>query len=267
MDIYLIRPLHIKRPLASAKITQMNLKRDFVLPRNPNRASSRFDQTRILFFYFVCVPLLLSSVVRAQESPSNPLEEAQKAKPAETVPTGRQVAPAESPGLQEAHARLFWIIPPYRVSNSKAPVSMSSPEKFRLFARNTIDPFTISYTAFTAGIKQADNKLSGYGQGAAGLWSAKIAYAVSNQRLKDPFGVLRPEFDKWFRHLALIQIQAAIDALDNDEQEIAPDQRGRWRGVRVSTVEYAAIHVRPVQGSTSYRKHGLAYPWQPPSNY
>src|SRR5260370_7490766 len=137
MDIYLIRPLHIKRPLASAKITQMNLKRDFVLPRNPNRASSRFDQTRILFFYFVCVPLLLSSVVRAQESPSNPLEEAQKAKPAETVPTGRQVAPTQSPGLQEAHPRLFWIIPTYRASNSKAPASITPPQKFHSFATTT----------------------------------------------------------------------------------------------------------------------------------
>jgi hypothetical protein len=135
---------------------------------------------RIHFFYFLSVPLLLSSVVRAQESPSNPLEEAQKAKPAETVPTAQQVALAQNPGLQEEHPRLFWIIPTYRVSDSKAPLSMSTPEKFRLFARNTIDPFTISYTALTAGIKQADNRLSGYGQGAAG-YGKRLGAGLANE--------------------------------------------------------------------------------------
>ena len=131
--------------------------------------------------YFFFVLLLLPSVVRAQEPPSNPLEEAQKAKPAETVPTVQQAAPAQSPGLPEEHPRLFWIIPTYRVSNSKAPVSMSSLEKFRLFVRNTTDPSTIAYAAFTAGIKQADNKLSGYGQGAAGYGKRRYSTSSRNE--------------------------------------------------------------------------------------
>ena len=142
-------------------------------------ARHRFDQMRMHFFYFFSIPLLVSSVVRAQETPSKPLEEAQNAKPAEPVPTAQQVAPAQSPGLQEEHPRLFWIIPTYRVSNSKAPVSMSSPEKFRLFVRNTTDPSTVIYAAFTAGIKQADNKLSGYGQGAAG-YGKRLGAGLAN---------------------------------------------------------------------------------------
>jgi len=136
-----------------------------------------FDQTRMAFFYSVL--LLLPSVVRAQEASFNPVEEAERAKPAKTVPTAEQVAPAQSPGLPEEHPRLFWIIPTYKVSNRKAPVSMSSPEKFRLFVRNTTDPSTVIYAAFTAGIKQADNKLSGYGQGAGG-YGKRLGAGLAN---------------------------------------------------------------------------------------
>jgi hypothetical protein len=123
--------------------------------------------------------LLLPCVVWAQETetPRNPLEGAQKAKPVETIPT--EVVPAQSPGLPEEHPRLFWIIPTYKVSNSKTPVSMSSPEKFRLFVRNTTDPSTIAYAACTAGIKQADNKLSGYGQGAEG-YGKRLGAGLAN---------------------------------------------------------------------------------------
>jgi hypothetical protein len=117
------------------------------------------------FFYFISLLLLNSRNVSAQDTSPNPLEEA---KPPENLPTTQQVAPAQSPRHQKEHPRLFWIIPTYRVSNSKAPVSMTSAEKFRLFVRNSTDPSTIGYAAFTAGIKQADNKLSGYGQGTAG---------------------------------------------------------------------------------------------------
>jgi hypothetical protein len=156
-------------------------------PQERCRAKARFGfngQAQIRskvdgLFYFCIVFLLLPSVVRAQETPLNALEEAQKAKPAETVPTVQQLAPAQTPGLQEEHPRLFWIIPTYRVSNSKAPVSMSSPEKFRLFVSNTTDPSTVIYAAFTAGIKQADNKLSGYGQGAGG-YGKRLGAGLAN---------------------------------------------------------------------------------------
>jgi hypothetical protein len=131
------------------------------------------------FHFFFSVFLLLSSVARAQETHPNPSEEAQQAKPAETVPIAEQVVPAQSSGLPEEHPRLFWIIPTYKVSNSKAPVSMSSPEKFRLFVRNTTDPSTIIYAAFTAGIKQADDKLSGYGQGAGG-YGKRLGAGLAN---------------------------------------------------------------------------------------
>ena len=41
-------------------------------------------------------------------------------------------------------------------------------KKFRLFVRNTTDPFNVSFTAFNAAVQQANNDLSGFGQGAGG---------------------------------------------------------------------------------------------------
>src|SRR6516165_4557289 len=64
--------------------------------------------------------------------------------------------------------RLFWIIPTFTVSDSKAPTALSSRQKFQMFFDNSTDPFTISYAAVNAGLARANNDLAGYGQGAAG---------------------------------------------------------------------------------------------------
>jgi hypothetical protein len=112
--------------------------------------------------------LLPISDAHAQETISICVEKPQKATPAEVAPTFQEVVTPQSPVVQEKHPRLFWIIPTYTVSNSKLPISLSSAAKFRLFFKNTTDPFTVTYTAVSAGIQQANNGLSGYGQGAAG---------------------------------------------------------------------------------------------------
>jgi len=52
--------------------------------------------------------------------------------------------------------------------HSKLPSRLSPHDKFRLFVKNAIDPYTLGYTAFAAGLAQASNDLPGYGQGAAG---------------------------------------------------------------------------------------------------
>lgn len=75
---------------------------------------------------------------------------------------------ARDPGHQEEHPRLFWIIPTYSVSNSNLQFRLSSHEKFRIFVKNAVDPFTLGYTAMEAGVEHASDDLSGYGSGAAG---------------------------------------------------------------------------------------------------
>jgi len=120
---------------------------------------------RMTFFHLLAFLLLLRSDVRAQ---GLPVGQAQETPLVENVLADRQVEPAQSPVIQEKHPRLFWIMPTYTVSNNKLPISLSSGEKFRLLLKNETDPFALTFTAFSAGVQQANNDLSGYGQGAAG---------------------------------------------------------------------------------------------------
>jgi hypothetical protein len=124
---------------------------------------------RMTFVHFVVLlPLLLPSHLCAQGISIIPVENLQKITPAQTMPGAEEMLPPQTAAVQEKHPRLFWIMPTYAVSNNRSPVPLSSREKFRLFRKNTTDPFTIGYTAFQAGIQQANSDLPGYGQGAAG---------------------------------------------------------------------------------------------------
>jgi hypothetical protein len=93
--------------------------------------------------------LFLPSKTNGQELPS---PEDAKANAAEAAASGQQVAATPGPGNQEKHPRLFWIIPTYSVSNSKLPSRLSPHDKFHLFVKNAIDPYTLGYTAFAAGL-------------------------------------------------------------------------------------------------------------------
>jgi hypothetical protein len=119
-------------------------------------------------FHFLALLLLLPCDVRAQETVSTCMEQGQNPSLAEPAPAVARPVVAQSPVTQEKHPRLFWIIPTYTVSYSNLPTPLNSAAKFRLFFKNTTDPFTVTYTVFSAGIQQGNNGLPGYGQGAAG---------------------------------------------------------------------------------------------------
>lgn len=119
-------------------------------------------------FHLLAFLMLYPSDVRAQQTIPDCVEHEQQRTPTEIAPAARQVGPAQNPVVQEKHPRLFWILPTYTVSNSELQTSLSSAAKFHIFFKNSTDPFTVTYTAFSAGIQQANNELPGYGQGAAG---------------------------------------------------------------------------------------------------
>jgi len=124
---------------------------------------------RMTFVHFVVLLVwLLPAHLCAQAISIIPVEDTQKIGPAQTMPAAPEALPPQTAAVQEKHPRLFWIMPTYAVSNNKSPVPMSPRETFRLFLKNSTDPYTIGYTAFQAGIQQANNDLPGYGQGAAG---------------------------------------------------------------------------------------------------
>jgi Carboxypeptidase regulatory-like domain len=64
--------------------------------------------------------------------------------------------------------RVLGVIPNFYVSYAQHPVALSPKQKFELAWKVTFDPVTFGVTAAAAGIEQATNSFSGYGQGAQG---------------------------------------------------------------------------------------------------
>jgi hypothetical protein len=64
--------------------------------------------------------------------------------------------------------RLLGVIPNFYVSYIPDAAPLDAKQKFELAWRSTIDPITFALTGALAGIEQADNTFSGYGQGAQG---------------------------------------------------------------------------------------------------
>jgi hypothetical protein len=65
--------------------------------------------------------------------------------------------------------RTFFLMPDYlTVENGSQAPPLTPAQKFKLMAQGTFDPFQFPYYGFLAGIGQATNSESGYGQGAGG---------------------------------------------------------------------------------------------------
>jgi hypothetical protein len=68
----------------------------------------------------------------------------------------------------EEKQRIFGVIPNFYVSYIPNAASLTSKQKFQLAWRSTIDPVNFVITGAIAGVQQANNTFSGYGQGAQG---------------------------------------------------------------------------------------------------
>ena len=68
----------------------------------------------------------------------------------------------------EEQQRVFGVIPNFYVSYIPNAAPLASKQKFQLAWRTTIDPINFAITGVIAGVQQADNTFSGYGQGAQG---------------------------------------------------------------------------------------------------
>ena len=101
--------------------------------------------------------------------------------------TGQSSTPVQSGAPQDEHPRIFWIVPTHTVVDGKPAGPLSTAGKFRLFVKDKTDPFTIGWVAFEAGISQATNGLSGYGQGAAG-YSKRFGAGMADETANGFFG-------------------------------------------------------------------------------
>jgi hypothetical protein len=82
------------------------------------------------------------------------------------VRVGPQIA--EEQVKQEEKQRVLGVIPNFYVSYIPNPVPLAPKQKFELAWRTSIDPVTFVLTGGIAGVQQAENDFSGYGQGAQG---------------------------------------------------------------------------------------------------
>jgi hypothetical protein len=89
---------------------------------------------------------------------------------------------AEAQVKDEEKQRVLRVIPNFYVTYDPHPMSLSAKQKFELAWKTSIDPFTFGVVGAIAGIQQAQNDFSGYGQGAQGYgkrFGASYANVVS----------------------------------------------------------------------------------------
>ena len=88
-----------------------------------------------------------------------------------SVVTEIRVSPAEEARVElkaEEKQRVLGVVPNFYVTYVADAVPLSSKQKFQLAWKSTIDPVTFAVTGATAGLEQATDFYSGYGQGAQG---------------------------------------------------------------------------------------------------
>jgi hypothetical protein len=84
----------------------------------------------------------------------------------------------------EEKQRLIGVIPNFYTSYIYDAAPLTWKQKFSLAARGTFDPVSMLGVGFAAGIEQATNAYSGYGQGAAG-YSKRFAAKFADGRSSD----------------------------------------------------------------------------------
>lgn len=93
-----------------------------------------------------------------------------------------QVEVAEEQVREEEKQRVIGFIPNFYVTYVPHAAPLTSKQKFRLAWKTTVDPVSFGLIAAIAGVQQAQNDFSGYGQGAEGYgkrYGASYANFVS----------------------------------------------------------------------------------------
>lgn len=75
---------------------------------------------------------------------------------------------AEAQVKDEEKQRVFGVIPNFYVTYDPHPLALNAKQKYELAWKTTIDPVTFAIIGGIAGVQQAQNTFSGYGQGAQG---------------------------------------------------------------------------------------------------
>ena len=87
---------------------------------------------------------------------------------------------------KEDSQRMLGVLPQFGVTNEKHPQPLMPRQKFRLFYRTAFDSVEFAVEGFEAGISQANDSFSGYGQGASG-YGKRYGAAFTDQASSDFF--------------------------------------------------------------------------------
>jgi hypothetical protein len=77
-------------------------------------------------------------------------------------------AEADAATKKEQSERTFGIVPRFGTTDRMNAPPLKTSQKFKLFAKTSLDPVTIVIAAAQAGVSQADGQFEQYGQGAEG---------------------------------------------------------------------------------------------------
>lgn len=135
----------------------------------------------------LAVLIVLSSAgrIRAQEATSSTAAQdnppARNQTPDAPTPQLTRHQEAEQQLRRQEKQRILGVVPNFNTSNIQDAVSLTPKQKFKLMFRSTTDPFEFVAAGLVAGLGQAMDSHSGYGQGAAGYgkrYGAAYADAV-----------------------------------------------------------------------------------------
>jgi hypothetical protein len=119
-------------------------------------------------------------------------------------------APSSSAGKQENEMqkkeqsqRILGVVPMFAVTSRQDAPPLTPGQKFHLFVKSSIDPFTFVVAGLQAGIGQATDDFPAYGQGAEGYgkrYGAALADSVSSNFFSNFFyPVLLKQDPRYFR--------------------------------------------------------------------
>ena len=159
--------------------------------------------THLLLLPIALAALTLAGVALAQQSPDPQPQPGPQGEEASAPQTGPAPSAASSQASNESHERILGVIPAFGVTNRQHAPTLTPREKFKLFVRQAFDPFQWVAAGAQAGLSQADNRMPGYGQGAAGYgkrYGASMADVTGHEFISNfMFPVMFRQDPRYFR--------------------------------------------------------------------
>ena len=190
-------------------------------------------------------PVLWGQSERVGQSASTPQNQA--------PPSSSNVGTSPPQSKNKSPERIYGVVPAYTITDARDAPALTPKEKFELFAKGTLDPFPYAAYALQAGISQATDTHSGYGQGLAGYGkrfgaacldgtSARFfaTYAFPSLLHQDPRYFRKGEGSAWSRVRYSITRGFVTRADSGKSQPNWSNVFGKFAGASLSNLYYPA---------------------------